>query len=175
MSLGRPGQILRGKSNSAKVAAPLPVNLPSRRLEKGHDVSLVSSGSSWGSPSMQSSAVLGSSSSTASSPAADGSSPLSTGGASAGQGGDSPQPEAHSSPSTFPKAPRAWGVVAQTHEQHLEEYPTAAEAAKKSQELHGMDAFHWRWFQHLRFLYLVTTLSVVVQLFRPITGHSCFV
>ncbi|KAF9562709.1 hypothetical protein EC968_005159 [Mortierella alpina] len=134
----RPGQILRGKSNSAKVAAPLPVNLPSRRLEKGHDISLVSSGSSWGSPSMQSSAVLGSSSSTASSPAADGNSPLSTGGASAGQGGDSPQPEAHSSPSTFPKAPRAWGVVAQTHEQHLEEYPTAAEAAKKSQELHDL-------------------------------------
>ncbi|KAF9988673.1 hypothetical protein BGZ75_008914 [Mortierella antarctica] len=87
---------------------------------------------------MQSSAVLGSSSSTASSPAADGSSPLSTGGASAGPGGDSPQPEAHSSPSTFQKAPRAWGVVAQTHEQHLEEYPTAAEAAKKSQELHDL-------------------------------------
>ncbi|KAF9959894.1 hypothetical protein BGZ72_008546 [Mortierella alpina] len=87
---------------------------------------------------MQSAAVLGSSSSTASSPAADGSSPLSTGGASAGQGGDSPQPEAHSSPSTFQKAPRAWGVVAQTHEQHLEEYPTAAEAAKKSQELHDL-------------------------------------
>ncbi|KAF9967273.1 hypothetical protein BGZ70_010150 [Mortierella alpina] len=86
---------------------------------------------------MQSSAVLASSSSTASSPAADGSSP--TGGASAGQqGGDSPQPESHSSPSTFQKAPRAWGVVAQTHEQHLEEYPTAAEAAKKSQELHDL-------------------------------------
>ncbi|CAO3574540.1 unnamed protein product [Mortierella alpina] len=87
---------------------------------------------------MQAAAVLGSSSSTASSPAADGTSPLSTGGASAGQGGDSPQPESHSSPSTFQKAPRAWGVVAQTHEQHLEEYPTAAEAAKKSQELHDL-------------------------------------
>ncbi|KAG0198355.1 hypothetical protein BGX28_008208 [Mortierella sp. GBA30] len=140
-SSGRGGQTLRGKSNSTKVAAPLPVNLPSRRLEKGHDVSLVSSGSSWGSPSTQSPAVLGSSSSTASSPAADGNSPLSTTGASSAQGGgggdSSPQLEANSSPSFFQKTtPRAWGVVAQTPEQHLDEYPTAAEAAKKTQELH---------------------------------------
>ncbi|KAF8936977.1 hypothetical protein BGZ58_003452 [Dissophora ornata] len=33
-------------------------------------------------------------------------------------------------------APRVWGVVAQTQEQHLDDYPTAAEAAKKIQEQH---------------------------------------
>ncbi|KAF9135610.1 hypothetical protein BGX30_011498 [Mortierella sp. GBA39] len=135
--MGRGGSSIRGKSNGAKVSAPLPLNLPSRRHEKGgHDVSLVSSGSSWGSPSVPSTAVLGSASSTGSSPTADGTSPLLTT-APQGQANDSPQPDAQGG-SPFQKAtPRAWGAVAQTSDSNLAEYPTAAEAAKKAQEHQG--------------------------------------
>ncbi|KAF9543785.1 hypothetical protein EC957_000480 [Mortierella hygrophila] len=135
--MGRGGSSIRGKSNGAKVSAPLPLNLPSRRHEKGgHDVSLVSSGSSWGSPSVPSTAVLGSASSTGSSPTADGTSPLLTM-APQGQASDSPQPDAQGG-SPFQKAtPRAWGAVAQTSDSNLAEYPTAAEAAKKAQEHQG--------------------------------------
>ena len=136
-SLGRGGSSIRGKSNGAKVSAPLPLNLPSRRHEKGgHDVSLVSSCSSWGSPSALSTAVLGSTSSTGSSPTADGTSPLLTT-APQGQASDSPQPDTQGG-SPFQKAtPRAWGAVAQTSDSNLAEYPTAAEAAKKAQEHQG--------------------------------------
>ncbi|KAF9180402.1 hypothetical protein BGZ51_006196 [Haplosporangium sp. Z 767] len=141
--MSRGGSSLKGKSNSTnKVSAPLPVNLPSRRLEKGHDISLVSPGSSWGSPSAVSTAVLGSTSSASSSPATEGASPLLssasvTASTAQGGGGDPPQPDT-SIGSPFQKAapPRAWGVVAQTPEQHLDEYPTAAEAAKITQEHH---------------------------------------
>ncbi|KAG0363234.1 hypothetical protein BGZ54_008278 [Gamsiella multidivaricata] len=159
-SYRRGGSSLRGKPNSPKVSAPLPVNLPSRRQEKGgYDVSLVASGSNWGSPSTPSSAVLGtsSSSSAATSPATGaGAGPmlentsnnLSSGAAgtssATGHGGsDSPQLDppstsaAGSSPFQKP-APRAWGVVAHTQEHHLDEYPTAAEAAKKTLEQHEL-------------------------------------
>lgn len=134
---GRGGSSIRGKSNGAKVSAPLPLNLPSRRHEKGgHDVSLVSSSSSWGSPSAPSTAVLGSAPSTGSSPTVDGTSPLLTT-APQGQANDSPQPDAQGG-SPFQKAtPRAWGAVAQTSDSNLAEYPTAAEAAKKAQEHQG--------------------------------------
>ncbi|KAF9905222.1 hypothetical protein EC991_001925 [Linnemannia zychae] len=113
------------------------MNLPSRRHEKGgHDVSLVSSGSSWGSPSALSTSVLGSTSPAGSSPIADGASPLLTT-VPQGQGGDSPQPDTQGG-SPFQKAtPRAWGAIAQTSESNLAEYPTAAEAAKKVQEHQG--------------------------------------
>ncbi|KAG0063632.1 hypothetical protein BGZ89_009742, partial [Linnemannia elongata] len=135
--MGRGGSSIRGKSNGAKVSAPLPLNLPSRRHEKGgHDVSLVSSSSSWGSPSAPSTAVLGSAPSTGSSPTVDGTSPLLTT-APQGQANDSPQPDAQGG-SPFQKAtPRAWGAVAQTSDSNLAEYPTAAEAAKKAQEHQG--------------------------------------
>ncbi|KAF9126048.1 hypothetical protein BGW39_006966 [Mortierella sp. 14UC] len=134
---GRGGSSIRGKSNGAKVSAPVPMNLPSRRHEKGgHDVSLVSSGSSWGSPSALSTAVLGSTSSAGSSPTADGTSPLLTT-VPQGQGGDSPQPDAQGGSPFQKAAPRAWGAVAQTSESNLAEYPTAAEAAKKVQEHQG--------------------------------------
>ncbi|KAG0371425.1 hypothetical protein BGX24_001720 [Mortierella sp. AD032] len=137
MSACRGGSNTRGKSNGAKVSAPVPMNLPSRRHEKGgHDVSLVSSGSSWGSPAALSTAVLGSTSSAGSSPTADGASPLlST--VSQGQGGDSPKPDAQAGSPFQKSTPRAWGAVAQTSESHLAEYPTAAEAAKKLQEHQG--------------------------------------
>ncbi|KAG0280039.1 hypothetical protein BGZ95_011483 [Linnemannia exigua] len=135
--MSRGGSNTRGKSNGAKVSAPVPMNLPSRRHEKGgHDVSLVSSGSSWGSPSAVSTAVLGSTSSASSSPTADGTSPLLTT-ASQGQGGDSPKPDAQAGSPFQKAAPRAWGTVAQTSESNLAEYPTAAEAAKKLQEHQG--------------------------------------
>jgi hypothetical protein len=119
----------------------VPINLPSRRQEKGgHDVSLISSGSSWGSPSVLSTAVLGSTSPAGSSPTADGASPLLTT-APHGQGGDSPQPDTQGSSPFQKAAPRAWGVVAQTSESNLAEYPTAAEAAKKVQEHQGIAHF----------------------------------
>ncbi|KAI1315285.1 hypothetical protein EDD11_001017 [Mortierella claussenii] len=174
---GRGGSSLRGKANNTKVSAPLPVNLPSRRQEKAGYESLVSSGSSWGSPST-SPAVLGSSSAAAgassSSPVIEGATPLASAGnaSTAGQGGvsggDSPQltdsnnntnsnnnvgnpngngsnnngtSSAAGSPYQKP-APRAWGMVAHTPEQRLDEYPTAAEAAKKTQEQHDLHQNH---------------------------------
>ncbi|KAF9932140.1 hypothetical protein FBU30_008827 [Linnemannia zychae] len=134
---GRGGSSIRGKPNGAKVSAPLPLNLPSRRHEKGgHDVSLVSSGSSWGSPSAPSTAVLGTASSTSSSPPTGGASPLLTA-IPQGTGGDSPQPDAQGGSPFQKTTPRAWGAVAQSSDSNLAEYPTAAEAAKKSQEHQG--------------------------------------
>ncbi|KAF9200317.1 hypothetical protein BGZ49_009471 [Haplosporangium sp. Z 27] len=120
----RGGSSPRGKPNT-KVSAPLPVNLPSRRQEKAGIDSLVSSGSSWGSPLTPSSAVLATTSPAATSPATDGyNSSLGSGTSQL----DSPP---------FQKTtPRAWGVVVHTPEHSLEEYPTAAEAAKKSTDLH---------------------------------------
>ncbi|KAF9153543.1 hypothetical protein BG015_003179 [Linnemannia schmuckeri] len=88
---------------------------------------------SWGSPSAPSTAALASVSSAGSSPTADGTSPLLTA-VPQGQASDSPQPDAQGG-STFQKTtPRAWGAVAQTSDSNLAEYPTAAEAAKKTQE-----------------------------------------
>lgn len=117
------------------------MNLPSRRHEKGgHDVSLVSSSSSWGSPSATSTAVLGSAPSAGSSPTVDGTSPVMSM-VSQGQASDSPQPDALGG-SPFQKAtPRAWGAVTHTSDSNLAEYPTAAEAAKKVQEHQGNDHF----------------------------------
>ncbi|KAF9163186.1 hypothetical protein BGX21_007323, partial [Mortierella sp. AD011] len=129
----RGGSSPRGKSNSTKVSAPLPVNLPSRKHEKGID-SFVSTTSTWGSPSTPSSAVLATTS-----PATEGHNSTSgsgTNASAAGQGGDSPQLDSTTSPPFQKSTPRAWGVVAHTPEQSLEEYPTAAEAAKKTQDLH---------------------------------------
>ncbi|KAF9582601.1 hypothetical protein BGW38_010988 [Lunasporangiospora selenospora] len=144
----------RGKSSIAKVSAPLPVNLPSRRHEKaGHDISLVSSSSSWASPSLVSAAVIGSSASAASSPSTDGASPtLSSSGVVATHAGgptatgnngtthnnssDSPQLDSLSSSPFQKSTPRAWGIVAASTDQNLDEFPTAAEAAKKFQDLH---------------------------------------
>ncbi|KAF9347487.1 hypothetical protein BGX26_001027 [Mortierella sp. AD094] len=130
---GRGGSSPRGKSNSTKVSAPLPFNLPSRKHEKGID-SFVSTTSTWGSPSTPSSAVLATTS-----PATEGYNSTSgsgTNASAAGQGGDSPQLDSAASPPFQKSTPRAWGVVAHTPEQSLEEYPTAAEAAKKTQDLH---------------------------------------
>ncbi|KAF9109667.1 hypothetical protein BGX27_007359 [Mortierella sp. AM989] len=138
-SLGRGGSSPRGRTNSGKVSAPLPVNLPSRRHEKAGIESLVAPGSSWGSPSTPSSAILATTSPAASSPATEGYSSMSGSGTSAsaaGQGGDSPKLDSVASPPFQKATPRAWGMVAHTPEQHLEEYPTAAEAAKKTQDMH---------------------------------------
>ncbi|GJJ78386.1 hypothetical protein EMPS_10745 [Entomortierella parvispora] len=116
----------RPKASPAKVSAPVPMNLPSRRQEKGHEFSLVSPASSWGSPTVASSAVL-TTTSASSSPAVEGTSPQ-LGTASLG---DSPQPETLGGSPLHKAAPRAWGVVAPSTETHVEDYPTAAEAAKK--------------------------------------------
>ncbi|KAF9896474.1 hypothetical protein BX616_007388, partial [Lobosporangium transversale] len=176
----RGGSTLRGKANNTKVSAPAPVNLPSRRHEKGGLDSLVASGPSWGSPSTSSTAVLTASSSAASSPAAtttEGANPLSgadTGDTSVGsQGasntstntnvntstnissntssntnsnpngnsnvnipsnGDSPLMESSVGSPLQKPAPRAWRTVAHTPELHHDEFPTAAEAAKITQQ-----------------------------------------
>ncbi|KAK3820272.1 MAG: hypothetical protein J3Q66DRAFT_387196 [Benniella sp.] len=124
----------RGKT-TARVTAPVPVNLPSRRQERAGDLSLGSSGHGWGSPSSTSSTTLATSPSAASSPATETVSNAPASGNPAGQGSsDSPQPDtSHGSPLQKP-APRAWGVVTQTQEQSLDDFPTAAEAAKKLQE-----------------------------------------
>ncbi|KAF9433808.1 hypothetical protein BGZ76_008959 [Entomortierella beljakovae] len=134
----RGGSSLRGKPNSTKLSAPLPVNLPSRRHEKAGYDSLVASGSSWGSPSTPSTSVLASTSPAASPAANEGlnSTPGSGATSAAGQGGDSPQLDSTSSPPVQKATPRAWGVVAHTSEQHLDEFPTAAEASKKLHDQH---------------------------------------
>ncbi|KAF9430430.1 hypothetical protein BGZ94_006907 [Podila epigama] len=155
-SYGRVGSnqgLQRGKSNSPRVSAPLPVNLPSRRHEKaGNDFSLMSQGSSWGSPLSVTTSVLGTPS--AASTPGEGSSPTvpssnttaatQTGSTAKGPpptestGNDSPH--LNSSPtlsSSLHKTPaRAWGLVTQTKDHHLEEYPTAAEASKKNHADH---------------------------------------
>ncbi|KAF9099215.1 hypothetical protein BGX23_003450 [Mortierella sp. AD031] len=80
--------------------------------------------------------MLGPTSSAGSSPTADGTSPSQTT-TSQAQTADSPQPDAAGGSPFQKPIPRAWGAVAQTPEQHLAEYPTAAEAAKKLQDQQG--------------------------------------
>lgn len=133
--LGRGGSSQRAKST--KMSAPQPVNLPSRRHERAGNDSQGPSSLSWGSPSTTSPAVLATSPSTASSPAAESNNNVPASGNPAGQGTtDSPQPDT-SNGLPLQKPPRAWGAVAQTSEQSLDDFPTAAEASKKTQEQNG--------------------------------------
>lgn len=133
--LGRGGSSQRGRTT--KVSAPQPVNLPSRRHERAGNDSLGSSSHSWGSPSTNSSTGLATSPSTTS-PVTENVSNVPASGNPAGQGTtDSPQPDTSNGLPSQKPTPRAWGAVAQTPEQSPDDFPTAAEAAKKLQEQNG--------------------------------------
>ncbi|KFH62345.1 hypothetical protein MVEG_11555 [Podila verticillata NRRL 6337] len=132
---------MRGKSISTRLSAPAPVNLPSRRQELAGSDAHVSQASSWGSPSAAATAVLGAPSASST----PGDSPIvpATGTMTTTQtgtttlangvaGGDSPHLDASPIGSPYHRPiTRAWGAVTQPTDQRLEEYPTAAEAAKK--------------------------------------------
>ncbi|KAF9304369.1 hypothetical protein BGZ74_001731 [Mortierella antarctica] len=130
---------MRGKSISTRLSAPAPVNLPSRRQELAGNEAHGSQSSSWGSPSVAT-AALGASSANST----PGDSPIvpTTGTMTTTQtgttsmngvaGGDSPHLDTSPIGSPFHKPiARAWGAVTQPSDQRTEEYPTAAEAAKK--------------------------------------------
>lgn len=138
---------MRGKSISTRLSAPAPVNLPSRRQELAGNEAHGSQSSSWGSPSVAT-AALGASSANST----PGDSPIvpATGTMTTTQtgttsmngvaGGDSPHLDTSPIGSPFHKPiARAWGAVTQPSDQRTEEYPTAAEAAKKiHHDHHGM-------------------------------------
>ncbi|KAF9314962.1 hypothetical protein BG003_003643 [Podila horticola] len=135
---------MRSKSISTRLSAPAPVNLPSRRQELAGNEAHGSQSSSWGSPSAVT-AALGASSANSTPgdspivPATGTMATTQTGTTSANgvAGGDSPHLDSSPIGSPFHKPiARAWGAVTQPSDQRTEEYPTAAEAAKKNHHDH---------------------------------------